>query len=187
MNVKPHAPSPIAWPARLQKLPPELTTNDAPPLHPLSRRRGIRKERKSDAGLGAARGRPYRGSHPSSSSFRITFPALSSTVSRSVDTTTSGLRGSSTVHVDLDEPPHHLPDLLADVAIRRDRGGDVGHAMLGEKLAHPADPADVGVAILAGKPQPLAEMGTNDVGPTDEQDRQISPLLNGKVDSAEKP
>jgi hypothetical protein len=76
---------------------------------------------KSDTGLVAARGRPYRGSQPKSSSFRITFAALSSTVSRSVDTTTSGLRGSSTVHVELDETPHHLPHFVADFSVGRDR------------------------------------------------------------------
>jgi len=74
-------------------------------------------------------------------------------------------------HVDLDEPPDHLPALFADVAVGRNRGGDVRHAVLGEQRAHPSDAPDVGVPIFTAEPQPFAEVGAHEVGPADEQDR----------------
>ena len=56
---------------------------------------------------------------------------------------------------DLDEVVDLSPDLVADVAVGRDRRRDRYHAVAGEDRRHPADAADVGVAVLLRESEPL--------------------------------
>src|SRR2546427_8703028 len=64
-------------------------------------------------------------------------------------------------HVHLDERSDFLAHLVSDRAIRGDRGRDHRYAVARKQLGDIADAADVGVAILARKPQALGEILTH--------------------------
>ena len=52
----------------------------------------------------------------------------------------------------------HPAHLVAKRPIRRDRRGDGDDAVAGQHLRHPADAADVGVAVLFGEAEPFREV-----------------------------
>jgi hypothetical protein len=67
------------------------------------------------------------------------------------------------LRVHLDEVADHLARLVADLAVRRDRGGDHGHAVAAQQVRHERDPANVGVAVLLAEAQALAQVRPDDI------------------------
>ena len=57
----------------------------------------------------------------------------------------------------------HLPHLLAGLVERRDRAADRDAAVPGDLRGHPADPADVGLAVLLGEGQSGRQVPAYDV------------------------
>src|SRR5713101_2669973 len=50
-------------------------------------------------------------------------------------------------------------DLIANLAVRRNRRGNCSHAVARQKPTDIADTPDIGVAVFLGKPEPLREIG----------------------------
>src|SRR4051794_10835782 len=68
------------------------------------------------------------------------------------------------LYVGLDEAAvHHLPRLVADLAIGRDRGRDHRDAVARQQVGDERDPADVGVAVLLRETETLREVLADDV------------------------
>lgn len=62
-----------------------------------------------------------------------------------------------------DEVADGLAAPSTGVAVGADGRGDDEHTVAGEELGHPADAANVGVAVFARKPKTFGEMGANHV------------------------